>query len=65
MLPELNVRLVLSAIILIVIIIILIKFRVGKTKSNAKDSLAIMKEKLDRGDITEKDYEEAKRRRGK
>ncbi|WP_087974450.1 hypothetical protein [Oceanobacillus rekensis] len=62
---EFNVRLVISAIIFIVIIIILIKFRAGTTKSNAKDSLAIMKEKLDRGEISEKDYEEAKRRRGK
>ena len=62
---DLNIRMVLSAIILIVIIVILIKFRAGKTRTNPRDSLSIMKDKLDRGEITEKDYNEAKRRRGK
>lgn len=62
---DLNIRMVLSAIILIVIIVILIKFRAGKTRTNRRDSLSIMKDKLDRGEITEKDYNEAKRRRGK
>ncbi|MGJ9459508.1 SHOCT domain-containing protein [Oceanobacillus sp. CF4.6] len=59
------VRIVLSIIILIILIVILSKFRSGKFQPNAKDSLTIMKERLERGELTEEEFKEAKRRRGK
>jgi len=59
------VRIVFSVILLVVIIIILSKFRATKSKTNARDSLTVMKERLERGEITEEDYENAKKRQGK
>jgi len=62
---EMIIRIVLSLIILTVIIIILSKFRRSSKKIDPGDSLSIMKERLEKGEITEEEYEEAKRRRGK
>lgn len=61
----LTIRIILSFILLVVIIVILTRFRAGNSRTEARDSLAIMKERLDRGEITEEEYEEAKRKRGK
>jgi len=58
-----TVRLILTLIVLIVLAYILIKFRANK--NSREDSLDILKERLKKGEITQEDYEEAKRRRGK
>ncbi|WP_067726457.1 SHOCT domain-containing protein [Oceanobacillus damuensis] len=62
---ELIVRLVLSLVILIVLIVILSKFRSRKRPADGRDSLTIMKERMEKGEITEEEYIEAKKRRGK
>ncbi|WP_010651853.1 SHOCT domain-containing protein [Oceanobacillus massiliensis] len=62
---ELIVRIVLSILLLIVLIIILSKFRATKSHARNKDSLTILDERLKRGEITEADYKEAKKRQGK
>jgi len=59
------IRIIISVIILIVLIIILSKFRARKSEPDKADSLAIMKKRLEEGEITEEEFEEAKRRRGK
>ncbi|HLR52177.1 MAG TPA: SHOCT domain-containing protein [Candidatus Avamphibacillus sp.] len=58
-----TVRLILSLIVLIVLAYILIKFRANKNSRG--DSLDILQERLEKGEITQEDYDEAKRRRGK
>ena len=62
---ELIVRFVLTIIIFIIIIVILSKFRAEKSQPETDDSLEIMKKRLERGEITQEDLKEAKRRRGK
>lgn len=62
---EMIIRLIVTAIIVVVLAIILIRFRNGKSNTAARDSLEIMKERYEKGEITKEDYEEAKRRRGK
>lgn len=58
-----NVRLIFSIIVLIALLWILFRFRASKNPT--KSSLDILKERLEKGEITEADYEEAKRRQGK
>ncbi|MCM3740523.1 SHOCT domain-containing protein [Oceanobacillus luteolus] len=62
---EMIIRLILAAILFVVIVIILVRFRRGKSNTDARDSLEIMKERYEKGEITKEDYEEQKRRRGK
>lgn len=62
---EFIVRSVITIIVLIVIVIILLRFRDGKSKTAARDSLDIMRERYEKGELSKEDYEEAKRRRGK
>ncbi|WP_106495097.1 hypothetical protein [Lentibacillus sp. Marseille-P4043] len=56
-------RLVFSIIILIILLFIIYRFRTGK--NTEKGSLAMMKERLEKGEISREDYDEAKRRQGK
>lgn len=58
-------RIALTVIVLLVLVIILVRSLKGKTHKNARDSLDIMKERYEKGEITKEAYEEAKRRRGK
>lgn len=58
-------RIALTIIVLVVLVIILIRSLKGKTYKNARDSLDIMRERYEKGEITKEAYEEAKRRRGK
>ncbi|GAB3790851.1 SHOCT domain-containing protein [Virgibacillus kimchii] len=60
-----SVRIVLTIIVLIVLIIILIRFTRKKSEISPRDSLVIMKERMERGEISEEEYEEARKRRGK
>ena len=62
-LTEGYVRIILSVIVLIVLLVILFRFRA--TKNPAKDSLDILKERYEKGEITKKEYEDARKRRGK
>ena len=62
---EFIIRIVLSAVVLLVLVIILIRSRKGKTQASARDSLDVMKERLEKGEITQEDYDDAKKRRGK
>jgi putative membrane protein len=57
------VRVILSAIVLIVLIVIVIRFRAGKQPD--KDSIEMLKERYEKGEITEEEYEDARKRRGK
>lgn len=57
------IRLGLTIILAIVILWILIRFRASKQPN--KSSLDMLKERLERGEISEKEYEEAKRRQKK
>lgn len=59
------IRIILSIIVLIVIIIILSRFRVNKGKNPPGDSLEMMEKRLENGEITQKEYDEAKSRRGR
>jgi putative membrane protein len=61
----LSVRIVLTIIVLIVLIIILIRFTRKKSETSARDSLVVMRERMERGEISEEEYEEARRTRGK
>ncbi|HLR09295.1 MAG TPA: SHOCT domain-containing protein [Bacillota bacterium] len=57
------IRVVLGLVVAIVLLIILVRFRNGK--GSAKDSLTILREKLQRGEISEEDYKRARKKRGK
>lgn len=63
MFTEEVIRTILSVVVVAVLIIILIRFTVGSSKQ--KDSLTILREKYENGDITKEDYERALRKRGK
>lgn len=54
------VRLILTVIVLIVIVIIVFRFR--RSRRAPQDSLDFMKERLERGEITEEEFEAARRR---
>jgi putative membrane protein len=62
---EMVIRVILSIILLIVIIVILSKFARRNKENDPADSLTLMKKRFEEGEITEEEYEEAKRRRGK
>lgn len=57
------IRLILAIIVVIVLAYILIKYRA--TKNPIDNSLDILKKRLAKGEISEEDYEEAKKRQGK
>ena len=59
----LSIRLIITIIVIIVLLYILIRFRANK--SSTRNSLDIMKARLERGEITEEDYKRAKERQGK
>lgn len=63
MLTESYVRLVIGIIVLIVLVWILIQFRAKKNPR--PDSLEILRERMEKGEITEEEYEAAKKKRGK
>lgn len=56
-------RLILTVIVIIALAYILIRFRVNK--QTTRGSLEIMKERLEKGEITEEAYRLAKKRQGK
>jgi len=59
-LSESSIRIGLTIIVLIVILWILLKFR---TKKNpAKTSLDLLKERMEKGEITKEEYEAARRK---
>jgi putative membrane protein len=58
---ESYVRLVLGVIVLIILVWILIRFRVKKHEK--PDSLEILRERMEKGEITEEEYEAAKENR--
>lgn len=62
-LTEGYIRIILAIVVLIVLLIILTRFR--RSKNPAKDSLEILKERYENGEISKGEYEEAKQRRGK
>lgn len=63
MFTEEVIRIILSVVVIVVLIIILIRFTVGKNQQ--KDSLTILRDKYESGDITKEEYDEALRKRGK
>lgn len=64
MLSEGIIRIIFFVIIAIALIFILIRFTVGKNQSQ-KDSLTILRQRYDNGEITKEEYDEALRKRGK
>jgi len=56
-------RLVISIIIAIVLLWIIFRFKAGK--NGEASSLEIMKERLEKGEITQEEFERAKKRQGK
>ena len=64
MLTENTIRVIFFVIVVIVLVIVLIRFTVGNTEKQ-KDSLDMLKEKYENGDITKEEYDEALKQRGK
>ncbi|TRM13200.1 SHOCT domain-containing protein [Lentibacillus cibarius] len=58
------IRLGLTLVVLAVLVIILYRFRAGKS-NRRQSSLEIMKERLEKGEITEEEYEKARKEQGK
>ena len=58
----LSIRLGISIIIAIVLLWIIFRFRAGKSDGN---SLEIMKKRLEKGEITQKEYDRARKKQGK
>lgn len=58
-----SIRLILTIIVIIVLAYILFKFRVNR--NSTRGSLNILKERLEKGEITEEDYRRAKKQQGK
>ncbi len=56
------IRVIISIIVIIVLFTILIRFR--SSKNPPKTSLDILQERRNRGEITEKQYEEARKQQG-
>lgn len=57
-----SIRLGVSIMIAIVLLGIIFRFRAKKSDA---DSLEIMKERLEKGEITRKEYDQARKRQGK
>jgi len=57
------IRTILSVVVIIVLIIVLVRFTVGNKQQ--KDSLTILKEKYENGEISEEAYKDALKKRGK
>ncbi|WHX25283.1 SHOCT domain-containing protein [Virgibacillus halodenitrificans] len=57
------IRLILGILLLLIILYIVKRFKGDKQRR--PDSLEIIKEKLAKGEITQEEYEEARKRRGK
>lgn len=58
------IRLGLSIVVLVMIIIILYRFN-AKKSNKRRSSLEIMKERYEKGEITEEEYEAARKKQGK
>ncbi|WP_237049258.1 SHOCT domain-containing protein [Lentibacillus amyloliquefaciens] len=58
------IRLGLGIVIVVMIAIILYRFNAGKG-TRRRTSLEIMKERYEKGEITEKEYEKARKKQGK
>ncbi len=58
------IRLGLTLVVLVVLVIILYRFRAGKS-NRRQSSLEIMKERLEKGEITEEEYEKTRKEQGK
>ncbi|WP_245183649.1 SHOCT domain-containing protein [Lentibacillus salicampi] len=61
---ESYIRLGLAIVIFMMIVIILYRFNAGKS-DRRQSSLEIMKERYEKGEITEEEYEKARRKQGK
>lgn len=59
-LTEGNIRPVLTIIVLVVMMLILLKFRAKK--NSTKTSLDLLKERMEKGEITQEEYEEARKK---
>ncbi len=59
-LTEENIRPVLTIIVLVVMMLILLKFRAKK--NSTKTSLDLLKERMEKGEITQEEYEEARKK---
>lgn len=57
------IRIVLGVVVLTVLIVILTRF--NRRKHPSKSSLDILEERLERGEISQAEYDEAKQRQGK
>lgn len=55
-----TVRLILTVIVIVVLFVILFRFR--RSRRAPQDSLDFMKERLEKGEITEEEFEAARRR---
>lgn len=55
-----TIRLIITIIVVIVLLVILIRFR-SRDDSNKSSSLEVLKERRDRGEMTNEQYEEAKK----
>ncbi len=58
-----SIRLILTIIIIIILAFILFRFRAKK--NTTRTSLDVMKERLEKGEITKEDYQRAKEKQGK
>ncbi|MEN1968507.1 SHOCT domain-containing protein [Lentibacillus sp. N15] len=58
-----SIRLVISIIIAIVLLWILFRFRANKNDEGS--SLEIMQERLEKGEISQEEYDKARRKQGK
>lgn len=58
-----SIRLILTIVVIIILAFILFRFRAKKNAT--RSSLDVMKERLEKGEITEEDYRRAKEKQGK
>lgn len=63
MLSDANINVGWSIILAIIVLFIVIRFRKGENPS--KSSLDVLKERYERGEVTEEEYNEAKKKQGK
>jgi putative membrane protein len=62
---EILIRLIVSIVVVVALVVILIKYRDDHDMTVYPDSLEVMRQRYERGEISKEDYEEQKRRRGK